>query len=240
MIYAAPVPSTSDIIPESLFSAFSSSAFFEAASCHAGIPALPVPKRESGAAVVDFSTPAAGDSIGCAGLMVGFAMLPPPTTLAVPRGPNMFAPAFIGRCGAEAGVAGGGAMRFATSVLRLFSSIVSSLSLVSVFSSCPFNAFGIMACRPWTSSAIRLVSSSLRRLAFLSSVTTASTSVSAVSSRSLRHSSEALIAAVSFASWSIKSNACLNEASIAALSASSCGGVGGAISGAMYRYETRC
>jgi hypothetical protein len=60
---------------------------------------------------------------------------------------------------------------------------------------------------------------------------TLSTSVSAASSLSVRACSDDFNSSVSFASWSRRENAFSNESSIAFLSDSSCGGVGGAIMG---------
>ena len=56
-----------------------------------------------------------------------------------------------------------------------------------------------------------------------------------VSSFSVRSASADLIDAVSAASWSMRAKARENCSSIAALSAASCGGVGGDIKGSIYR-----
>lgn len=126
--------------------------------------------------------------------------------------------------------------RFATNVFKLFSSAVSSFNLASLLSSWAFSAFGINDCSALTSSLIRLLSSSRRLLEVFISCVTCSTSARAESRRSFRDSSDALMVAVSVASWSIKAKARVKDSSMADLSCSSWGGVGGAIKGAMYRW----
>ncbi len=85
-------------------------------------------------------------------------------------------------------------------VFKLFNSVLSSLNLLSVLSFCPSMALGIRSLSPRTSSLILRVSSSLLRLAVFSSLMTLSTSVSAVSSRSVRAFSDDFSSSVSFAS----------------------------------------
>jgi hypothetical protein len=106
------------------------------------------------------------------------------------------------------------------SVFKLFNSVFSSLSLVSVLSFWPSIAFGINFFKSSTSSLIRRDSSSLRREADLRSEITLSTSKSALSRRSVREASEALMASVSLESWSKREKAFSKEASMEALSCS--------------------
>jgi len=95
----------------------------------------------------------------------------------------------------------------------------------------PSNAFGTKSFSPCTSLArIRLSASRLVFAAFRSPITL-STSLSVVSNFSVRSVSDALISAVSLDDCSIRVKARSKEASMEALSASSCGGVGGAING---------
>ena len=116
-------------------------------------------------------------------------------------------------------------------VFRLFSSVFSSLNRLSVVSFCPSIALGIRSLSPRTSSLILRDSSSRLLLEVFNSLITLSTSVSAASSLSVRACSDDFNSSVSFASWSRRENAFSNESSIAFLSDSSCGGVGGAIMG---------
>jgi hypothetical protein len=116
-------------------------------------------------------------------------------------------------------------------VFRLFSSVFSSLHRLSVVSFCPSIALGIRSLSPRTSSLILRDSSSRLLLEVFNSLITLSTSVSAASSLSVRACSDDFNSSVSFASWSRRENAFSNESSIAFLSDSSCGGVGGAIMG---------
>lgn len=143
--------------------------------------------------------------------------------------------------GEGVGVGAGGAFPEPSLLVRrtfkLFSSALSSRSRFSLPSLEPSIAFGIPSFRPRTSSLIRLVSSSRLREEDLSSATTSSTSRRAVSSRSVLESSAAFSAAVSVESWSRRVKARLNCSSMLSLSCCSCGGVGGAIKGVMYRYQ---
>ena len=123
--------------------------------------------------------------------------------------------------------------RLPIKAFRLFSSLPSSRSLFSEPSLWPSSAFGIPSLSPRISSLSLRVSSSLLRVAALSSVTTASTSSSALSNLSVLASSADFSVAVSFDKVSRRAKARVNCSSIAALSDSSCGGVGGEIRGAM-------
>lgn len=123
-------------------------------------------------------------------------------------------------------------------VFKLFNSVLSSFNLVSVDSFCPSIALGMRSFSPRTSSLILRDSSSLRRLANFRSPITLSTSAKALSKRSVRAFSDSLSASVSFASWSRSENAFSKESSIAFLSCSSCGGVGGATIGSTYRFAS--
>lgn len=116
-------------------------------------------------------------------------------------------------------------------VFKLLSSTLSSFNLISVDSFCPSMALGIKSFSPRTSSLIRLDSCSRSRLAVFNSPITLSTSVKAVSKRSVRACSEVFKASVSLASCSKRENAFSKDSSIACLSCSSCGVVGGAIIG---------
>lgn len=116
-------------------------------------------------------------------------------------------------------------------VFKLFNSVFNSFKRLSVVSFCPSMALGIRSFRPRTSSLILRDSSSRRLLAVFRSLITLSTSLNAASSRSVRARSDNFSSSVSFASWSSKENAFSNESSMAFLSCSSCGGVGGAIMG---------
>ena len=122
-------------------------------------------------------------------------------------------------------------IRLPSSVLSPLSSVFRSLSRLSLVSLCDSIALGMRSFRLRTSSLIRRASSSRLRPAALSSLMTDSTSCRALSRFSVRVCSEALRAAVSVLSWSRSAKAFSNDASIAALSCSSCGGVGGATSG---------
>ena len=93
-----------------------------------------------------------------------------------------------------------GFIRCPMRVFRLLSSVLSSFSRVSVFSFCPSIALGIRSFNPRTSSLIRRVSSSLRLAPVLSSWITFSTSVRALSRRSVRASSALFKVSVSLAS----------------------------------------
>jgi hypothetical protein len=116
-------------------------------------------------------------------------------------------------------------------VFKLFSSVLSSFSLVSVISFCPSMALGIKSLSPRTSSPIRRDSSSLLRLADFNSLITVSTSVKATSNLSVRVFSDVFSSSVSFDSWSRRLKAFSNCSSIACLSCCNCGSVGGAIIG---------
>lgn len=124
-----------------------------------------------------------------------------------------------------------GFIRCPIKVFKLFSSVFSSFNRLSVVSFCPSMALGIKSLSPRTSSLILRDSSSRLLLAVFSSLITLSTSVKAASNRSVRACSDDFSSSVSFASWSKRENAFSNESSIAFLSDSSCGGVGGAIMG---------
>ena len=121
--------------------------------------------------------------------------------------------------------------RLPISIFKLRSSVPSSLTRSSPWAFQPSSAFGIISRSPRTSSPSLLDSSSLRPFAALSSSTTEFISSRAESSFSCRCVSASLRAAVSVLSCSIRSNARANEASIEALSDSSCGGVGGTMRG---------
>lgn len=121
--------------------------------------------------------------------------------------------------------------RLLSRTLRLFSSALSSLSRFSLPSRAPSRALGMLSLSSRSSSLRCRVVSSRRRDAVLSSDTTLSTSCRAASRRCVRASSADLSAAVSFDSCSMRANARLNCSSMLCLSCSSCGGVGGAISG---------
>lgn len=125
----------------------------------------------------------------------------------------------------------GGFILWPISIFKLFSSVFSSRSRLSVLSFCPSIALGMSSFSPRTSSVMRWDSSSLLLLEAFSSLMTVSTSVNAVSRRSVRACSDALRASVSFASWSRRAKAFSKDSSIACLSCSSWGGVGGAIRG---------
>ena len=122
--------------------------------------------------------------------------------------------------------------RLPISNFKLRSSVPSSLTRSSPWAFQPSSAFGIISRSPRTSSPSLLDSSSLRPFAALSSSTTEFISSKAESSFSCRCISASLRAAVSVLSCSIRLNARVKEASIEALSDSSCGGVGGTIRGA--------
>lgn len=124
-----------------------------------------------------------------------------------------------------------GFMRWPMSFFKLFNSAFNSCNLASVLSFCPSIALGIRSFSPLTSSVMRRDSSSRLREEVLRSARTDSTSARAVSRRSVRDSSAVLSASVSLDSWSRREKACSKESSIAFLSCSSCGGVGGAIRG---------
>ena len=124
-----------------------------------------------------------------------------------------------------------GFIRCPINVFKLFSSVFSSFNRLSVVSFCPSMALGIRSLSPRTSSLILRDSSSRLLLAVFSSLITLSTSVKAASNRSVRACSDAFNSSVSFASWSRRENAFSNESSMAFLSDSNCGGVGGAIMG---------
>jgi hypothetical protein len=85
-------------------------------------------------------------------------------------------------------------------VFKLFSSVLSSLNLLSVVSLCPSMALGIKSLSPRTSSLILRVSSSRLLLAVFNSLMTLSTSVNAVSSLSVRACSDDFSSPVSLAS----------------------------------------
>lgn len=125
----------------------------------------------------------------------------------------------------------GGFILWPISIFKLLSSAFSSRSRLSVLSFWPSMALGMRSLSPRTSSVMRWDSSSLLLLELFNSLITVSTSVNAVSSRSVRACSDALRASVSFESCSRRVNAFSKDSSIACLSCSSCGGVGGAISG---------
>lgn len=133
----------------------------------------------------------------------------------------------------------GGLIRWLIRVLRLLSSVFSSLILVSLFSFCPSMAFGIRSFKPRTSSAMRWNSSSRLRFPARTSATTLSTSATVASRRSVRASSDSFNASVSFASCSSKAKAFSKDSSMACLSCSNCGTVGGAMRGYTYRYSIR-
>lgn len=116
-------------------------------------------------------------------------------------------------------------------VFRLFNSEFSSFSLLSVVVLWLSIAVGIRSFRARTSSPIRLESSSRRLLAAFRSAITFSTSDSAESRRSVRACSADLSVSVSFDNWSRRVKAFSKESSIDFLSCSSCGGVGGAMTG---------
>jgi hypothetical protein len=121
------------------------------------------------------------------------------------------------------------------SVFKLFNSVPSSRKRFSLPSRAPSSAFGMASFSALTSSLIRRVSSSRRRDAVFRSATKVSTSRKVASNFSVRASSAVFNAAVSVESCSIRANARENCSSICCLSCSSCGGVGGAIRGAIYR-----
>lgn len=135
---------------------------------------------------------------------------------------------------------GGGAvlppMRLPTNVLKLFNSVPSSFNRVSVASFCPSIALGIKSRKLRISSVFRLESSSRFLSASFSELRTDSSSPRAESNRVVRLSSAALSAVVSVFNCSRSANAFSKDWSISVLSCSSCGGVGGAIKGIMYRY----
>lgn len=131
----------------------------------------------------------------------------------------------------------GGLILWLMSVLRLLSSVFSSFILVSLFSFCPSIAFGIRSFKPRTSSAMRWNSSSRLRFAARTSATTLSTSATVASRRSVRACSDAFNDSVSLASWSSNAKAFSKDSSMACLSCSSCGAVGGAIRGYTYRWH---
>lgn len=147
---------------------------------------------------------------------------------------NVDPPAVLGSCEAAPPPA---PSRLPIRTLKLCSSLLSSFNRFSFPSLAPSRAFGILSFSALTSSLIRRVSSSLRRVEDFSSETTLSTSRRAASSRSVRASSADFSAAVSEASWSMRANARENCSSMLSLSCWSCGGVGGAMRGAMYRYS---
>ena len=119
--------------------------------------------------------------------------------------------------------------------LRLLNSTPRSFNLFSLPSLAPCNALGMASFSDLTSSLILRVSSSRRREEYFNSSITLSTSLRAVSRRSVRASSADFKDAVSAESWSTRANARENCSSICALSCSSCGGVGGEIRGEIYR-----
>lgn len=133
-------------------------------------------------------------------------------------------------CGID-GVEEDGFMRCPINFFKLFNSAFNSCNLASVLSFCPSIAFGIKSFSPLTSSVMRRDSSSRLRDEVLRSARTDSTSARAASRRSVRDSSAVLSASVSLESWSRREKACSKESSMAFLSCSSCGGVGGAIRG---------
>lgn len=128
--------------------------------------------------------------------------------------------------------------RLPSNTLRLFNSVPSSLSRFSLPSLAPSRALGIESFNDLTSSLIRRVSSSFRREEVFKSAITVSTSLRAASKRSVRVSSADFRDAVSVESCSINVNARENCSSIFSLSCSNCGGVGGAMRGVIYRFNT--
>jgi hypothetical protein len=209
-----------------------------AAICQGGIAALPLPEEKRIEA--SFLGPAGLGKLGPDG--TADAVWPSPA-VALPVPPTAeggdtagvvaelpLTPAKEGRVGAGRDAATA-FMRLPTKVLRLLNSVFSSLSLPSVFSFCASIAFGIRSFKVFTSSLIRLASSSRLRLVFLRSPITASTSCSAASRRSVRVCSDALSVSVSVDNWSRRANALANASSMDFLSCSSCGGVGGAMRG---------
>ena len=125
--------------------------------------------------------------------------------------------------------------RLLISLLRDLSSSPKFFNRVSVASFWPSIAFGINSRRPLISSAFRLDSSSRFFSDSFRDERTDSSSCSAVSRRSVRLFSAALSSSVSVLSWSSRAKAFSNDWSIVCLSCSSCGGVGGAMSGMIYR-----
>jgi hypothetical protein len=115
----------------------------------------------------------------------------------------------------------GGFILWPINIFKLFNSEFNSRNRLSVFSFWPSIALGIRSLSPRTSSVMRWDSSSLLLLEAFNSLMTVSTSVNAVSSRSVRACSDALRASVSFASWSRRANAFSKDSSIACLSCSS-------------------
>jgi hypothetical protein len=200
-----------------------------AAICHAGIAALPGgipapkglaarPENEAVASVPVALLTDAGFGVTPSVielLLVGAAVEPEPEGGALPVGFEL-----KGRPKELVLVDGvvGGFIRCPISIFKLFSSVFNSRKRVSVVSFWPSMALGINSLRPRTSSVIRCDSSSRLLLEDLSSLMTLSTSVSAVSKRSVRACSDALRASVSFASWSRRANAFSKDSSIACLS----------------------
>ena len=122
-----------------------------------------------------------------------------------------------------------------SNVFSPLTSPLNSFSLLSSTSLCASNALGIKFFSSLTSSTSFLFSCSLLSDDSSSCVTTVSRSVSAVSRRSVRACSAALSAAVSVVSVSRRSKARVKEASMADLSDSKAGGLGGAMCGRIYR-----
>lgn len=217
---------------------FAALARFAAAICHAGIDAGARPSCESGddaaeelpccacPAPVDAPADEVALSPNSDGVLVvlvpfvvaGSVVADPRVRPIPPIGDELAAPPVL--CN-----------RLLSRTLRLFNSELSSFSRFSLPSRAPSRALGMLSLSSRSSSLRCRVVSSRRRDAALSSATTLSTSCSAASKRCVRASSADLSAAVSFESCSMRANARLNCSSMLCLSCSSCGGVGGAISG---------
>jgi hypothetical protein len=211
-----------------------------AAICHCGMAALPAPEEKR--AEASFLEPGglgAGGTADTVWPSPAAALPAPPTPVedgpagalaGLPLAIEPLAPAKEPALGAGRDAAAT-LIRLPTRVLRLLNSVFNSLSLPSVLSFCASIAFGIRSLRVFTSSLIRLASSSRLRLVLFRSPITASTSCNAVSRRSVRVCSDALRASVSVDNWSRRANAFANASSMDFLSCSSCGGVGGAMRG---------
>lgn len=213
-----------------------------AAICQAGIAALPEgipalnglplrPWRDATASVPAALVTDAG--LGAVLSLVGLLLLVVMFVLAALAG-VLLAELVAGFRVKEVGVGvdvEGGFILWPISIFKLFSSALSSRRRLSVLSFWPSMALGMRSLSPLTSSVMRWDSSSLLLLELFNSPITVSTSVNAVSSLSVRACSDAFRASVSFESCSRRANAFSKDSSIACLSCSSWGGVGGATRG---------
>ena len=126
-------------------------------------------------------------------------------------------------------------MRLPISNFKLPNSVLNSFNCLSLASLTLSIDLGRLSFIVLISASMRRESSSRLMLAAFNSATIVSMSVMVLSSLCVLASSASFNAAVSDDSVSSSAKALLNCSSIAALSCSSCGGVGGAINGLTYR-----